>query len=206
VTAVGCGKWLCVGASLVLLVGAHSTAAQSLTDTTSNVPVAFLNEYAKAVNEGWVWFGGGFNQHYWFLPKTIRRTPRGTSTVWTVSIQSLDDTTADWSSARRAIIAQRERTNQPTAGYETYLLTKAQWELDCVHERIRTIQLLEYNEAGEAFHSGKIGGEWEDPVPDTNGENLIRIFCHPSLRKTFRELLNAAPPPGNRTPAGGTRR
>ena len=172
----------------ILSIGFGSARAQLLPDTTSNIPAPLLNEYATAVHDNWVWFGGGFKQAYWFLPNTVRRTTSGSSTFWAVSIQAVDST-GNWTSAREAIIADRQRRNQPTAGYETYLLTKSQWEVDCARQKLRCIRILEYNEDGAVINSGKTNSTFEEPVPDSNGENLLRVFCHPKLRRTFRELL-----------------
>jgi len=173
---------------LLLVASAASALAQEAPDSTANIPEPFLKEYGRAVLENWVYFGGGFKQSYWFLPNTVRRTARGTSTVWSVSIQA-PDSTGDWSSAREAIIAARERENVPTARYETYLLTKLQWEVDCAHQKLRIIQVYDYNEEGEVIYSGKSKSELEEQIPDTNGENLVRVFCHPALRRTFDQLL-----------------
>ncbi len=108
-------------------------------------------------------------------------------------IQAIDST-GDWTSAREAIIAERERKNLPTAGYETYLLTKVQWEVDCARQKARILKIIEYSEDGGVLYSGNPKDELEEPAPETNGENLLRVFCHPRLRKTFRELLGPLPP------------
>jgi hypothetical protein len=160
-----------------------------LADTSSSdIPEPFLRVYTTALSEDWIYFGGGEKQNYWFLPRTIRKTPQGTSTVWSVHIQGADST-GSYTSARDAIIARFKRMGTSTMGYERYLQTKVQWEVDCVHQRIRIIQLLDYNEDGELLHSGKTKAGLEDPVPGSNGEGLLRVFCNPTLRKTFRMMM-----------------
>lgn len=178
--------WCLVGITTGLILAAGARA-QELPDSSS-IPKPLLEEYAKATVDGWVWFGGGFKQQYWYLPKTIRKTPRGTSTVWAVNIQEVDSTN-DWTAAREAIVAHYREQGMSTVGYEHYLLTKVQWEVDCVHQRSRVIQLLDYAEDGHVLFSGNSGDKLEDPVPETNAENILRSFCNPRLRVTFRRLL-----------------
>jgi hypothetical protein len=185
-------------ASLTLVTGCLLLATpvtvhtQPQTKSTQKIPDPLLDEYAKGIAENWVWFGGGFKQDYWFCPNTIRRTAQNTFTVWSVSIQSFDST-GDWTSARRAIITQRKRARVATLGYESYLLTKVQWEMDCSHHMTRVLQIVDYDKEGAVLHSWKLTGEMEEPVPDSNGDGLLRIYCNPSQWKTFGELIG--PPP-----------
>ncbi|HTR96483.1 MAG TPA: surface-adhesin E family protein [Candidatus Acidoferrales bacterium] len=166
--------------------------AQEPQDTTANIPQPLLDQYATAVHENWVYFGGGGHEHYWFIPRTIKRTPRGTSTVWTVGIQSLDSTNT-YTSAREAVIADRERNGQSSSEYANYLMTRTKWEIDCVHQRLRILRVLQYADDGSVIHQGDTHEKFEDPIPGTNGEHMLEVFCHPKKWRTFRQYLEPKP-------------
>ena len=154
-----------------------------------------LDVYAKAYAENWVQFGGGFHQTYFYLPRTIRTTSRGTKTVWGVNVQSMSgaDTAADLSTSRAAIVKSRGGTSQIAEKYTTYLLTKVLWEIDCVHQRARILKLLDYDEEGNIIWSSEVTRKMEEPVPDSNGESLVKAFCDPRHRNYFRDILEGRP-------------
>jgi hypothetical protein len=189
-------------ARLILMILAlliQATAASAQPADTLNIPTPVLDVYAKAYAEDWVQFGGGFHQIYLYLPRTIKATARGTKTVWGVNVQSMSgaDTLCDLNTSRRAITKQREEAHFPPEKlekYATYLMTKIQWEVDCVHQRTRIIQFLDYDEEGNMIFSHEMkSSKLDDPVPDSNGEGLLKAFCDPQHRNHFRDLLDGKP-------------
>jgi hypothetical protein len=179
---------------------AHATGAalDSLIDTT-DIPKPLLATFERAYDEKWVVFGGGFKQNYFLLPRTIKATTRGTKTVWGVNVQGSDG--GNWYSARAAIIQQRSQAGGDAAPYAWYLLTRVQWEIDCAHGRMRMLQLIDVDESGKVIGSWRYDDPLEQPVPDSNGENLVRSFCEPKLRVTFRDVVNT--PMGEPVTASG---
>jgi hypothetical protein len=172
---------------MIILAVAHGPPLHA-----EDIPKPLLDLYAKAYVENWVAFGGGCHQTYYFLPKTIRRTARGTSTVWSVEVQEMDST--NWRSSLAAVKEQRERVRPGVEGYERYLFSKTQWEVDCRRQLVRILQFIDYDEDGNVIVADQLKHpKFEEPVPDTNGEGLLRSFCHPSQRKYFRKLLDEAP-------------
>jgi hypothetical protein len=170
--------------------GAHAQSTEGVLDSlmdTQNIPKPLLHEFAKAYEEDWVVFGSGLHQNYFFLPRTIQDTAHGTKTVWGVNLQGADST--DWLSSRAAMIEQQRRRGDPDR-YDKYLLTKVQWEVDCSHHRARIVQIIDYDENGNVLWSSRIQGELEEPEHDSNGEGLVRAFCDPGTRITFRDLVN----------------
>jgi hypothetical protein len=143
-------NWLCCASVPALLLMAGPALAQGPPDSASAIPKPLLDLYAKAVIEHWVWFGGGLHQNYWFRPGTAHRTKAGTTILWTVFVQE-GDSTGDWSSGREAVIAERSKNHHSIEGYETYLMTTVQWEVDCSNHKERILQLLDYNCASHGF-------------------------------------------------------
>lgn len=183
---------------LVFLVLAVASRVSAQADSTT-IPEPFLREYATAYHENWVAFGGGSHQTYFYLPRTIRTTSRGTRTVWAVNIQSIQggDTLGDFSSARRAVIKSREEAHlapERLQKYATYLLTRVQWEVDCLRQRMRIIKFVDYDEEGNVLLSADTHEDMEEVIPETNGEGLLKAFCDPTRRNHFRDLLDGRPP------------
>jgi hypothetical protein len=155
---------------------------------TQGIPKPLLDTYAKAYTENWVVFGGGYHQYYCFIPRTIQTTARGTKTVWGVNLQNADST--DWLSSRAAVSEIRQPIHGDPNRYAKYLLTKLQWEVDCASQRTRIVQILDYDEDGSVIWSAQVAEKLEVPVPDSNGEGLLRALCDENDRITFQDLVN----------------
>jgi hypothetical protein len=183
---------------VLLAVSFGGARAQAPSDTAT-IPDPVAKIYGKACAENWVVFGGGYHQTYLYIPRTIRTTEKGTKTVWGVNVQSMTgaDSAADLQTSRAAITEVRGNSHLGEATlqkYGRYLQTKVQWEVDCVHQRVRILQCIDYDEDGNVLLSFEVPGTLEDPVPETNGEGLLRAFCNPAHRNYFRDLFNGAPP------------
>src|SRR5262249_25681564 len=120
---------------------------------TADVPKPLLHTFERAFSEEWVVFGGGFHQNYYYLPATIRRTSRGTKTVWGVNLPGADD--GNWVSARAEVMEQRANSGGTPEPYARYLLTKIEWEIDCAGRRLRMLRLIDCDEAGNVIWSGR---------------------------------------------------
>jgi hypothetical protein len=176
---------------LVCSAAAHAqsttTPLDSLIDTT-DIPKPLLATFERAYTESWVVFGSGFHQNYFFLPRTIHVTPQGTKTVWGINVQGADAN--GWLTSRAAIMRQRSRLGADTKPYARYLMTKIQWEIDCEGKRLRMRQLVDYDDAGKVIGASRYDDPLEKPQHDSNGDNLVRTFCEPKLRITFRDVVN----------------
>ena len=166
---------------------ASAGVLDSLIDT-AGIPKAMLATFERAYDENWVVFGSGSHQNYFFLPRTIRVTPQGTKTVWGVNVQGADPD--GWNTGRAAIVAQRSKLGADPKPYAHYLLTKVQWEIDCEGKRMRMRQLVDCDDAGHVIWAGHYNDALEAPSAGSNGENLVRTFCEPKLRITFRDVVN----------------
>lgn len=182
--------------TLLLLLAPAAANAQA---GTASVSEPLTQMYAKALVENWVQFGGAGHQIYFYLPRTIRVTSRGTKTVWGVNMQSIagEDSSGDMAPSRAEVMEVRRSAHmdpEQLEKYETYLLTKIQWEVDCVHQRLRILKMIDYDEEGGVLLSTDVNDKLEEPVPDSNGEGLLRAFCDPAHRNYFRDLFNGKPP------------
>jgi len=173
--------------SIARACGPTASALDSLIDT-ADIPKPMLATFERAYIENWVVFGSGYHQNFFFLPRTIRTTARGTKTVWGVNVQGADPD--GWLTARAAIIEQRSKLGADAKPYARYLLTKVQWEIDCDGQRMRMVQLVDCDDTGKAIWSGRYTDKLEKPVAGSNGDNLVRTFCEPKLRITFRDVVN----------------
>ena len=169
----------------VTLVSQAPAFAQAVDDS---IPEALKAEYRQAANEGWVYLFTSKGSDFWMQPKTVRRTPKGTSTYWVIAIPEFG-LGGDWTKARRELIKQNENNPYGAGKYNTYLSTKFQYEVSCSTGRFRMLRMVEYNEAGEVIFSDELENEkMREPVPDSNGEVYAKMLCNPRLRKTFRQF------------------
>lgn len=66
--------------------------------------------------------------------------------------------------------------------------TKNLTEIDCVTAKIRTTNYVSYDKNGNVSSQSTKPSQWENLIPETNGESYHKIFCKGEL--TYQELLD----------------
>ena len=61
--------------------------------------------------------------------------------------------------------------------YHLPISTKMYFEIDCNEKRMRTLELINFDENGNIRKRAGIQGEWQFIAPDSNAEILSMLFC-----------------------------
>jgi hypothetical protein len=88
---------------------------------------------------------------------------------------------------------QKTTCNRQTHMLETWLkhviknptsetaFTTARYDMDCSSARTRLVYLAIYNSKGEAINSGALEREWQETLPDSAMDGVVKAVCHKAL-------------------------
>jgi hypothetical protein len=77
-------------------------------------------------------------------------------------------------------LKDRERGGSKTAGYEVFRQSLDLYELNCRDSTIRVTSSTDYDYLGTVLGSYQADyARWEDVVPESVGETIIRTVCRP---------------------------
>lgn len=54
---------------------------------------------------------------------------------------------------------------------------KMLWEFDCASGMEALLKDIKYSQSGEVIQSSDFDKKWEDPIPETIAEALLRVIC-----------------------------
>lgn len=106
-------------------------------------------------------------------------------------------------SSRDKFLKDRERGGSKTSGYEVFRQSLDLYELNCRDSTIRVTSSTDYDYLGTVLGSYQAGyARWEDAVPESVGETILRTVCHPySEQSTPSQPVRSRLTENNSTPS-----
>ena len=95
------------------------------------------------------------------------------------------------SQERQELIDQRRRKGLPIDGYSRYSYNLSLYEVDCGQERIKVLRSVDYDQGDNVLETTDLedGSQWEDTIPNSQGDSLVTVFCAEMAVVKSRERL-----------------
>ncbi|PYS52412.1 MAG: hypothetical protein DMF68_01500 [Acidobacteria bacterium] len=109
------------------------------------------------------------NKAYFYKPSQVRKIGR-IRKVWLKGIPAGEED-------RLAYIEKQESIGAHV-DYSGYVYSMAFWDVDCTQDKLRIIEVKDYNQYNQLIFSAKPKRlEWVNIVPDSVGDNLSKLVC-----------------------------
>jgi len=120
----------------------------------------------------WQLLATGDNMKHYYQPASITRTAEGTSRLW---IKYLPIDLNRERRTRRSEVRDQAKAQL----YDTYASTMCLYEVDCASQKLRPLELIDYDTSGAVINSAKASAnsEWYDPVPGSLMDVIRAVVC-----------------------------
>ncbi len=105
----------------------------------------------------------------------VIHTPEGTIKFWVKMSPTVEGLVDD--QARDDMIGLRQKYHQSTKGYDRWGYTLTQYEVHCSQQRYRILTWADYRQSGDKLDSGTPAGDWQDIIPDSLAETMLKKMC-----------------------------
>ncbi len=145
-----------------------------------------VNAQSNEAGEGWVFVTNSNSINFYIKRDTMRRTSQGTITIWSKRYTRMG-------TAEGKQLFAKEGTKYDMA-FE---------EHDCYQRRSRPLRIVSYDVNDSITYDHAIPSpEWDSPIPDTVGEEVLKAVCRtsntkppmPSVRSETRISSNVTSP------------